>query len=237
MGGWCVSYPAARPARAPWALPSHLMAPPRTAAQFFLKSWNIMNLSAGSTALTRTSGTSAPSRECEQGMLSTPEKRQLTACCLSCSEHEFDPDSYKIPFVVLSLKAFAPQVHSLLQTHEGAVPLLRWAMLAVGSSVVVSFLQSAYWLNQGLEIGLCPGVEALRSRSMHSVFQQETGLMLNFTNISMRAISSLQERGASKWKAAQVPVERIIPSVVRFQSYREQRPPPDLVALAARCFV
>ncbi|KAK7801386.1 hypothetical protein U0070_001173 [Myodes glareolus] len=40
------------------------------------------------------------------------------------SEHEFDPDSYKIPFVVLSLKAFAPQVHSLLQTHEGAVPLL-----------------------------------------------------------------------------------------------------------------
>lgn len=40
------------------------------------------------------------------------------------SEHEFDPDSYKIPFVVLSLKAFAPQVHSLLQTHEGTVPLL-----------------------------------------------------------------------------------------------------------------
>uniref|UniRef100_A0A8C6R2J1 Meiosis regulator and mRNA stability factor 1 n=1 Tax=Nannospalax galili TaxID=1026970 RepID=A0A8C6R2J1_NANGA len=40
------------------------------------------------------------------------------------SEHEFDPDSYKIPFVVLSLKTFAPQVHSLLQTHEGTVPLL-----------------------------------------------------------------------------------------------------------------
>ncbi|XP_059125926.1 meiosis regulator and mRNA stability factor 1 isoform X2 [Peromyscus eremicus] len=40
------------------------------------------------------------------------------------SEHEFDPDSYKIPFVVLSLKVFAPQVHSLLQTHEGTVPLL-----------------------------------------------------------------------------------------------------------------
>lgn len=40
------------------------------------------------------------------------------------SEHEFDPDSYKIPFVILSLKAFAPQVHSLLQTHEGTVPLL-----------------------------------------------------------------------------------------------------------------
>ncbi|XP_062999466.1 meiosis regulator and mRNA stability factor 1 isoform X2 [Elgaria multicarinata webbii] len=40
------------------------------------------------------------------------------------SEHDFDPDSYKVPFVVLSLKTFAPQVHSLLQTHEGTVPLL-----------------------------------------------------------------------------------------------------------------
>uniref|UniRef100_A0A8D0BI04 Meiosis regulator and mRNA stability factor 1 n=1 Tax=Salvator merianae TaxID=96440 RepID=A0A8D0BI04_SALMN len=40
------------------------------------------------------------------------------------SEHDFDPDSYKIPFVTLSLKTFAPQVHSLLQTHEGTVPLL-----------------------------------------------------------------------------------------------------------------
>ncbi|XP_061848711.1 meiosis regulator and mRNA stability factor 1 isoform X4 [Colius striatus] len=39
-------------------------------------------------------------------------------------DHEFDPDSYRIPFVVLSLKTFAPQVHSLLQTHEGTVPLL-----------------------------------------------------------------------------------------------------------------
>ncbi|XP_066496657.1 meiosis regulator and mRNA stability factor 1 isoform X4 [Tiliqua scincoides] len=40
------------------------------------------------------------------------------------SEHEFDPDSYKIPFVILPLKTFSPQVHSLLQTHEGTVPLL-----------------------------------------------------------------------------------------------------------------
>nr|XP_036848048.1 meiosis regulator and mRNA stability factor 1 isoform X4 [Manis javanica]XP_036848049.1 meiosis regulator and mRNA stability factor 1 isoform X5 [Manis javanica] len=55
------------------------------------------------------------------------------ACCLPLfkftdiyekNEHEFDPDSYKIPFVILSLKMFAPQVHSLLQTHEGTVPLL-----------------------------------------------------------------------------------------------------------------
>ncbi|XP_051876783.1 meiosis regulator and mRNA stability factor 1 isoform X2 [Pristis pectinata] len=40
------------------------------------------------------------------------------------SENEFDPDSYKIPFIIMSLKTFAPQVHSLLHTHEGTVPLL-----------------------------------------------------------------------------------------------------------------
>lgn len=40
------------------------------------------------------------------------------------SEHEFDPDTYVIPFVNLSLKRFSAQVHSLLQTHEGTVPLL-----------------------------------------------------------------------------------------------------------------
>ncbi|XP_018091816.1 meiosis regulator and mRNA stability factor 1 isoform X2 [Xenopus laevis] len=40
------------------------------------------------------------------------------------SGHDFDPDSYIIPFVIVSLKTFAPQVHSLLQTHEGTVPLL-----------------------------------------------------------------------------------------------------------------
>ncbi|KAM5152310.1 meiosis regulator and mRNA stability factor 1 isoform 2-T2 [Mantella aurantiaca] len=39
------------------------------------------------------------------------------------SIHDFDPDSYIIPFVILSLKTFALQVHSLLQTHEGTVPL------------------------------------------------------------------------------------------------------------------
>uniref|UniRef100_A0ACB8FL76 Meiosis regulator and mRNA stability factor 1 n=2 Tax=Sphaerodactylus townsendi TaxID=933632 RepID=A0ACB8FL76_9SAUR len=50
-------------------------------------------------------------------------------CKLHCmnknfSEHDFDPDSYKVPFVILSLKTFAPHVHSLLQSHEGTVPLL-----------------------------------------------------------------------------------------------------------------
>ncbi|KAG9477066.1 hypothetical protein GDO78_002453 [Eleutherodactylus coqui] len=37
---------------------------------------------------------------------------------------DFDPDSYIIPYVIQSLKIFAPQVHSLLQSHEGTVPLL-----------------------------------------------------------------------------------------------------------------
>ncbi|XP_032896172.1 meiosis regulator and mRNA stability factor 1 isoform X2 [Amblyraja radiata] len=50
-------------------------------------------------------------------------------CKLHCSEkgyseNDFDPDSYKIQFIILSLKTFAPQVHSLLHTHEGTVPLL-----------------------------------------------------------------------------------------------------------------
>ncbi|XP_034045191.1 meiosis regulator and mRNA stability factor 1 isoform X2 [Thalassophryne amazonica] len=40
------------------------------------------------------------------------------------SEADFDPDSYKIPFVVMSLSTLASQVHGLLQTHEGTLPLL-----------------------------------------------------------------------------------------------------------------
>ncbi|XP_056392845.1 meiosis regulator and mRNA stability factor 1 isoform X2 [Hyla sarda] len=38
--------------------------------------------------------------------------------------HDFDPDTYIIPYVIQSLKIFAPQVHSLLQSHEGTVSLL-----------------------------------------------------------------------------------------------------------------
>ncbi|XP_051239909.1 meiosis regulator and mRNA stability factor 1 isoform X4 [Dicentrarchus labrax] len=37
---------------------------------------------------------------------------------------DFDPDSYKIPFVVMSLSTLASEVHSLLQSHEGTLPLL-----------------------------------------------------------------------------------------------------------------
>ncbi|XP_056607327.1 meiosis regulator and mRNA stability factor 1 isoform X5 [Triplophysa dalaica] len=40
------------------------------------------------------------------------------------SESDFDPDSYNIPFVQLSLKVLAAHVHTLLQTHEGTIPLL-----------------------------------------------------------------------------------------------------------------
>uniref|UniRef100_A0A671WMK6 Meiosis regulator and mRNA stability factor 1 n=1 Tax=Sparus aurata TaxID=8175 RepID=A0A671WMK6_SPAAU len=40
------------------------------------------------------------------------------------SEADFDPDSYKIPFVAMSLSTLASEVHSLLQSHEGTLPLL-----------------------------------------------------------------------------------------------------------------
>lgn len=47
--------------------------------------------------------------------------------CLSsrCSEADFDPDSYNIPFVVMSLSSLASEVHALLHSHEGTLPLLR----------------------------------------------------------------------------------------------------------------
>lgn len=41
------------------------------------------------------------------------------------SEADFDPDSYKIPFVMMSLSTLASEVHSLLQSHDGTLPLLR----------------------------------------------------------------------------------------------------------------
>lgn len=42
-----------------------------------------------------------------------------------CSEADFDPDSYKIPFVVMSMRTLTSEVHSLLRSHEGTLPLLR----------------------------------------------------------------------------------------------------------------
>ncbi len=51
----------------------------------------------------------------------------LSSRCFSSgfSEADFDPDTYMIPFVLVSLKVLAAHVHSLLQSHEGTVPLLR----------------------------------------------------------------------------------------------------------------
>ncbi|XP_060774884.1 meiosis regulator and mRNA stability factor 1 isoform X2 [Neoarius graeffei] len=40
------------------------------------------------------------------------------------SEADYDPDTYKIPFVIVSLKALSAHVHSLLQSHDGTIPLL-----------------------------------------------------------------------------------------------------------------
>ncbi|CAJ1053824.1 meiosis regulator and mRNA stability factor 1 isoform X8 [Xyrichtys novacula] len=40
------------------------------------------------------------------------------------SEADFDPDSYKIPFVLMSLSTLTSEIHSLLQSHEGTLPLL-----------------------------------------------------------------------------------------------------------------
>ncbi|XP_068177723.1 meiosis regulator and mRNA stability factor 1 isoform X2 [Antennarius striatus] len=39
-------------------------------------------------------------------------------------EADFDPESYRIPFVVMSLSTLSSEVHSLLQSHEGTLPLM-----------------------------------------------------------------------------------------------------------------
>ncbi|XP_027873721.1 meiosis regulator and mRNA stability factor 1 isoform X1 [Xiphophorus couchianus] len=40
------------------------------------------------------------------------------------SEADFDPESYKIPFVMTSLSSLSTEIHSLLQLHDGTLPLL-----------------------------------------------------------------------------------------------------------------
>ncbi|XP_069761769.1 meiosis regulator and mRNA stability factor 1 isoform X2 [Narcine bancroftii] len=57
------------------------------------------------------------------------------------SENEFDPDSYKIPFILLSLKTFAPQVHTLLHTHEGTVPLLSFLACYASEFTVLKIVE------------------------------------------------------------------------------------------------
>lgn len=41
------------------------------------------------------------------------------------SEADFDPDSYKMPYVVMALSKLTSEVHSLLESHDGTLPMLR----------------------------------------------------------------------------------------------------------------
>eukprot|EP00066_Takifugu_rubripes_P022057 XP_011611323.1 PREDICTED: meiosis arrest female protein 1 isoform X2 [Takifugu rubripes] len=43
------------------------------------------------------------------------------------SEADFDPDSYKMPCVVMALSKLSPEVHSLLESHDGTLPMLSFA--------------------------------------------------------------------------------------------------------------
>ncbi|XP_037546206.1 meiosis regulator and mRNA stability factor 1 [Nematolebias whitei] len=60
------------------------------------------------------------------------------------SEADFDPDSYKIPFVVMSLSSLTSEVHGLLESHDGTLPLLsfpdcyaaKFSPLQVGSETL-----------------------------------------------------------------------------------------------------
>lgn len=65
----------------------------------------------------------------DSGLISIVEL-QLTACgivicLLITSEADFDPDSYKMPCVVMALSKLSPEVHSLLESHDGTLPMLR----------------------------------------------------------------------------------------------------------------
>lgn len=46
-------------------------------------------------------------------------------CLLVTSEADFDPDSYKMPYVVMALSKLSLEVHSLLESHDGTLPMLR----------------------------------------------------------------------------------------------------------------
>lgn len=131
--GWCVSSPVARPGRALWGRLSPRRGPRLMVVLWCLNSWSTTSLSAVTTTHSRTSGRDrlknpyAHTHLCHLTGLFL-KKYFIKARSLSvppCSEADFDPDSYKIPFVVVSLKTLASQVHCLLQSHEGTLPLLR----------------------------------------------------------------------------------------------------------------
>lgn len=49
----------------------------------------------------------------------------IEICVLITSEADFDPDSYKMPYVVMALSKLTSEVHSLLESHDGTLPMLR----------------------------------------------------------------------------------------------------------------
>lgn len=49
----------------------------------------------------------------------------IVFCLLVTSEADFDPDSYKMPYVVMALNKLSSEVHSLLDSHDGTLPMLR----------------------------------------------------------------------------------------------------------------
>ena len=66
-------------------------------------------------------------------LFQSPDLLESPVCKRHCTEGSKDYvealDSCFLPNVILSLKSFAPQVHKLLQSHEGAMPLMRYQHL------------------------------------------------------------------------------------------------------------
>lgn len=128
----CAFCPAAKSSRARWDLPNPKRAPRLLAAAlWFLKSWSTTNQSADNTTH-RTSGDRIKHRFLLDGgsqrACTVPLKRasRVIVICLSMnSEADFDPDSYKMPYVVMALSKLTSEVHRLLESHDGTLSLLR----------------------------------------------------------------------------------------------------------------
>ncbi|KAG2455676.1 MARF1 factor, partial [Polypterus senegalus] len=81
------------------------------------------------------------------------------------SESDFDPDSYKIPFVVLSLKSFAAQVHSLLQSHEGTLPLLSFPDCYASEFSSLSLVEEGEGVSLEHLITCIPGINIVTAQN------------------------------------------------------------------------